>query len=396
MTTNRVFDKLQRAWVKNPRYVSLCGGARSGKTFSVLQLLYMYMDIREGKNKRPLVVSVVSESMPHLKRGAIRDFKVILRAEGLWSDDRWSETDKTYTFDQGGIIEFFSVDNAGKVYGASRDILFINECQHVDYETARQLFIRTRRNILLDYNPTHSFWNNERIESRDNCIRIHSTYKDNDFLTVEQIAEIESNKADANWWRVFGLGLVGQLDGLIYDFEQVDMMPNYEDYTHVYGIDFGFSNDPTAIVHLAVDTRRKVVYVDEVEYRKRMLNSDIIDCLDRAHVPRQVPIYADCAEPKSIAEICNAGFNVLPCDKTAPTSDKLKFQIQFVKGWQLKVTKRSLNLIYEQRNYTWAKDKDGNNLNQPIDMFNHGLDAMRYGLYTHFGKRAGYGHYIVH
>ena len=312
------------------------------------------------------------------------------------NENQWNKTDLIYTFGNGTIMEFFGADALGKVHGPARDRLFLNEAQNIDKEIARQLFTRTRKIIFCDYNPTHSFWLNEEYETKSNCITIHSTYKDNNYLTQQQVQEIEDNRHDTNWWRVYGLGLVGQLEGLIYEFEQVDAMPPYEDYIHIYGIDFGFTNDPTAIVHLAVDTGRKIVYADEVAYQTRMLNADIINALDNAHVSRKVPIYADCAEPKSIAEICNAGFNVFPCDKTAPTSDKLKFQIQFVQGWKLMVTKRSLNLIKELRNYVWAQDKNGNMLNQPIDMYNHILDALRYALYTHFGKRAGYGRYVVH
>ena len=388
MRTTRVFDITSSAWLKKPRYISSCGGTRSGKTFSIIQLLYLQCLGEERRNAPPTITSIVSESMPHLKRGAIRDFKTILQGEGIWSDEKWSETDKYYRFSNGSIIEFFSIDNAGKVYGSARDNLFINECQHIDYEIARQLFVRTRGRIILDYNPTHHFWMMDKIECKDNCIRVHSTYKDNGFLTPEQVREIEDNQDDKNWWKVFGEGEEGTLDGLIYDFEQIDHMPPkdsdkpqaqktaeelYADsLQEIQGLDFGFTNDPTARVQVFADPKRKHAYIRERCYRTHMQNKHIIEDLKEDNVGRRVEIFADCAEPKSIQDIIDGGFNVIACDKDAPVkSDKLKFQIQWMQGWKFFVTKDSLNLIEELRNYTWAKDRDGNLLNQPIDKWNH-------------------------
>ena len=217
------------------RYVDNAGGTRSGKTFSTLQVL-----CEIAKGSRDLLISVVSETMPHLKRGAIRDFKAILADE--WDDNAWNKSESVYTFPSGSIIEFFSADQPGKVHGPARDILFINEANHLDYDTARQLLVRTRLFAIFDYNPTHTFWVHENIAPRENCRSIHSTYKDNDYLTAEQVAEIESNKNDANWWRVYGEGKVGQLEGLIFpDFELCDTMPDAAGLREVYGMDFGFT-----------------------------------------------------------------------------------------------------------------------------------------------------------
>lgn len=412
MRTSKVFDKTSDAFLNECRYVSSRGGTRSGKTIAILQLAYLYMLGESQRKAKPRIFSIVSESIPHLKRGAIRDFRIILQESGLWDEAAWSETNKTYIFPNGGIIEFFSVDDAGKVFGAARDDLFINEAQHIQHDTARQLFVRTRGKILLDYNPTHSFWVNEKIESRDNCICIHSTYKDNDFLTPEQVAEIESNQGDGNWWKVFGLGEVGTLDGLIYQFELIDAMPLRDEsksqaqkseaelyadsLAEIYGLDFGFTNDPTAIVQVLADPKRKHAYIREMCYRTHMLNSHIIQELNRYNVSRVTPIYADCAEPKSITEINNAGYKIVPCSKDAPVkSDKLKFQLQWMQGWRLFVTKDSVNLIKELRNYAWDKDKDGNTTNQPIDKWNHLLDALRYALFTKYGQNAGHGDYHI-
>lgn len=397
MRTTKVFDKTSAAYLQHPRYISSCGGTRSGKTFSILQLLYIIALGQERRGDKPQVISVVSESMPHLRRGAIRDFQSILQSEGVWQEEKWSKSNKTYTFDNGTIIEYFSVDDAGKVFGAARDILFINECQHIDYETFRQLAVRTRGIILLDYNPTHEFWVMQHIEGRPNCVRLHSTFLDNDFLTDAQKAEILSNKDDANWWRVFGEGEVGTLDGLIYEFKIIDALPELStDLIEIQGLDFGFTNDPTARVQIYADPKRKKAYIRQRCYRTGMMNKHIASDLKADNVSRNTPIYADCAEPKSIAELKDEGFKVIACDKDAPVkSQKLLFQIQWVQGWEMYVTADSLDWIHEGRNYSWAKTKTGELLNEPIDKFNHLLDATRYALWSHFGKSAGKGRYNI-
>lgn len=388
------------AWYKTTRYVSSCGGTRSGKTFSWLQWLICLAN----KATEPVIISVVSETYPHLRRGAIRDFTTILGTS--FRDDCWNKSDSTYTFPNGSIIEFFSADSPAKVHGPARDYLLLNEAQNIPYEVARQLFVRTREKIAIDYNPTHTFWLNEKIESQPNCVTIHSTYLDNvdsttgeSFLSDNQRAEIESNKSDKNWWRVYGLGLAGQLDGLIYDFELIDSLPEHDEMSNlqeIQGLDFGFTNDPTARVQVLADHKRKIAYIRERCYKTHMQNKHIIEDLKADNITSRTEIFADCAEPKSIADIRDAGFRVTACDKDAPVrSDKLKFQLQWMQGWKLMVTKDSLNLINELRNYTWEKDRDGNSLNYPIDKFNHLLDALRYALWTKYGKKAGQGQYNI-
>lgn len=399
MQLTSVAKKTLVAWKRHLRYISSCGGTRSGKTHAILQTFILAIIEEVNLQKAATVNSVVSESMPHLQRGAIRDFKAIMEKEGLWEETRWNETQHTYTFSNGSLLEFFSVDNAGKVHGSARDRLFINEAQNIPYEIARQLFVRTRGQIVCDYNPTHSFWLNEVVEARPNCITIRSTYRDNEFLTPEQVAEIESNRNDRNWWKVYGEGQIGTLDGLIYNFELVDNLPAVTEMDHlveIQGLDFGFTNDPTARVQVVADPRKKILWARQRCYKTHMLNRHIIEDLEQDGVTRRTEVYADCAEPKSIAEIKEAGYNVIPCDKDAPVrSDKLKFQLQWMQGWTLNVTKDSIDLIRELRNYTWDKDRDGNPLNQPIDKFNHLLDALRYAVWTRFAQRAGYGQYNI-
>ena len=394
---SKVFWKIYDAAATKPRYISNRGGTRSGKTYSTLQFLHLLIP---RADKAGDVTSVVSETLPHVKRGAVRDFERIL-GHPLKADPNWNATDLVYTYPNGAKLEFFSADSPDKVLGPSRKRLFINECNHVSYETARQLFVRTTGIIFLDYNPAAVFWVMDKVELKKNCVRIDSTYKDNDFLTPEQVAEIESNQNDPNWWKVYGLGEVGSLEGLIYPaFEPVNDMPEGTSFVSLFGMDFGFTNDPTTLVHLLVDTGRKEVWLDERLFRTRMTNGDISEFLRSEGLKRTDPVYADCAEPKSIEEIRRSGFDIRACSKNAPPrSEKLKFQLQWMQGWKYKVTKTSLNLIKELRNYAWAKDADGNTLNYPNDKggvhYDHCLDAVRYALWTHVGEGGAKGDYRI-
>lgn len=391
----KVFWLIYDAAKRRPRYISNRGGTRSGKTYSTLQFLHILIP---RADKAGDITSVVSETLPHLKRGAIRDFESII-GHSLKDDPHWNATDFVYTYDNGAKLEFFSAESSAKVLGPARKRLFVNEANHIDYETYRQLAVRTTGIIFIDYNPAATFWAMEKVEVKDNCITIVTTYKDNEFLSPEQVAEIEDNKDDERWWKVYGEGKVGTLEGVIYDFTQIDALPTGDEASSLvecYGLDFGFTNDPTAIVRILADTRRKHLYVQEVCYKRRMTNPMIAEHLKSEGLNNRVEVFADCAEPKSIAEITQAGLNIKACDKDAPVkSDKLKFQLNWMQGWKLFVTKDSLNLIEELRNYTWAKDKDGNPLNIPIDKFNHLLDALRYGVWSKFGQRAGYGQYNI-
>lgn len=386
MRESRVYVQLWQACGKTDRFVSSCGGTRSGKTFAALQLFRKLALLDES----PCITSVVSETLPHLKRGAIRDFQAVMGDE--WNDKAWNKTDCIYTFPNGSIIEFFSADSPAKVHGPARDRLFINEAQNVPFEVVRQLLVRTTGLVVFDYNPTSSFWLNDKIERQDNCVTIHSTYLDNcdkktgePFLTPAQIAEIESNKNDKNWWRVYGEGKVGTLDGLIFDFDQIDTLPDIEGKIETYGMDFGFSQDPTTLLHCLIDTGKKEIYVDQCLYRKGMLNADIAQAMDDEGVPKgSIPIYADCAEPKTIEELYGYGWNMLPSYKATRKAE----QLQTLRGYRLFVTKRSVETIREMRGYVWAKDKDGNSLNEPIAFNDHAMDALRYGTFLPISEAA--------
>lgn len=408
MQFSSVFWKIYDAAALHPRYISNKGGTRSTKTYSILQFLHLLIPKVDGPGD---VTSVVSETLPHLKKGAIRDFEKIV-GHPLKGDPHWNDTDHTWTYDNGAKLEFFSADSPEKVHGSQRKRLFVNEANHIEHEIFRQMAVRTSSIIFIDYNPSSVCWIQKIYECKDNCILIRSTYKDNPFLSAEQIREIEDNKSDANWWKVYGQGLEGTLDGLIYEFEQIDHLPpkgvdkperdktdeeKYADsLVEIQGLDFGFTNDPTARVQIYADPKRKHLYVRQRCYRTHMQNKHIVEDLQEDGVGGRVEIYADCAEPKSIQDIIDGGFNVLACDKDAPVkSDKLKFQLLWMQGWKLFVTKDSLDLIEELRNYTWAKDGDGNSLNYPIDKFNHLLDALRYAVWTKYGRNAGQGQYSL-
>ena len=383
-----VYYRTVEAVGRTERFVSSVGGTRSGKTYSNLQVIYQLALLDE----KPTITSVVSETFPHLKRGAIRDFKDALG--DVWDETCWSKGDSIYTLHNGSVIEFFSADAPAKVHGPARSRLYLNECQNIPYETARQLFVRTRGLIIVDYNPVRSFWADQLLETRDNCVTVHSTYRDNPYLTAEQVAEIEANKGDANWWRVYGEGKVGVLEGLIFpDFEQVDRMPEGGGLAECYGLDFGFTNDPTALIHVLIDGDRRELWLDECIYEKGLVNApipgssrpSIVQRFRDNGVPmRSVPIYADAAEPKTIAELSGYGWNVQPCYKATRKAE----QLQKLLGYRLHVTKGSLNLIRELRGYTWMKDRDGNALNEPIAVNDHAMDAFRYGAFTYLNNYA--------
>lgn len=387
METGKVFWLIYEAAAKHPRYISNRGGTRSGKTYSTLQFLHTLIP---KADKAGDVSSVVSETMPHLKRGAIRDFEAIL-GRPLKNDEHWNATDCIYAYDNGAKLEFFSADTNAKVLGPARKRLFVNECNHIAYETFRQLAVRTTGIIFLDYNPAALFWANTQIEVRENCETLITTYKDNEFLTPEQITEIESNKNDANWWKVYGCGEIGTLEGVIFpNLELIDQMPTADGLREVFGMDFGFTNDPSAMSRNLIDTGRKIIYTDEIFYARGMLNSDMAAAMEQAGVPKHGSmIIADCAEPKTIAELASYGYNMQPSYKATRKAE----QLQKLKGYKICVTKRSLNAIRELREYCWMRTKDGQWLNEPQPFNDHYADCFRYACFTYLTQFANAGQY---
>lgn len=368
MKTTSVFSRNMEAYNKGFRYIVNKGSTRSSKTYSILQLLFW---IAENTNEA-CTISIVSESLPHLKRGCIRDFRDIVSADGKWVTKSWNATDKIYRVNN-SIIEFFSADNPAKVHGPSRDILYVNECINIDYETFRQLAIRTTGTIFLDCNPCFDFWLDEKVLTQSEALLIHSTYRDNEHLTEAQIKEIESNRNDASWWQVYGEGLTGSRQGVVVNnWDIVADMPHQYKRRWI-GIDFGFTNDPTSIVDMRLHEGE--LWIDELLYEKGYDNLMIADFLHSAGIPRQTAIIADSAEPKSIKEIASQGWMVEPASKG---KDSINTSIAILNRYTKHITQRSLNILNEYRNYRWKTDEFGRATNMPIDRYNHSIDAQRY------------------
>lgn len=347
------------------------GGTSASKTVSIL--LYL-IDLAQSDEK-PTLTSIVSESFPHLKRGCMRDFLLIMEEHRYYKESLWNKTDYVYTFENGSKIEFFSVDQPDKVRGARRDRLFINEANNVPFEAFEQLEVRTKEFIFLDWNPSGEFWFYTEVKpKRDDVEHITLTYKDNEALSKEIIKSIEQRKGRKNWWKVYGLGELGELEGKIYEgWNIIDEIP-HEARLERYGLDFGYTNDPTAIV--AVYYYNGGYIFDEICYQKEMSNQQIANLLRNL---KQALVIADSAEPKSIDEIKLFGVSVLPTQKGR---DSVRFGIQAVQNQQISMTKQSINLIKEYRNYLWATDKDGKILKEPEKGFDHALDAARYAMST--------------
>lgn len=345
------------------------GGTSAGKTIAILCVL---ID-KAQRDKVGTLTSVVSESIPHLKRGCIRDFKNILKQQQYWKDANWNGTDSIYTFETGSQIEFFSADNGDKLRGGRRDRLFLNEANNLSFDAFEQLEVRTKEFILIDYNPTNEFWvYTEIIGHRDDYEILTLTYKDNEALSPEIIASIEQRKDRKGWWQVYGLGQLGEVEGKIYrDWSIIDEIP-HEARLERYGLDFGYTNDPTAIV--AVYKYNGGFILDEITFQKGLSNKQISDILD---ANQRALVIADSAEPKSIDEIKLYGINIMGATKG---KGSISQGIQYVQDQRISVTKRSVNILKEYRNYLWKTDNRGEVINEPEDLFNHSLDAVRYAF----------------
>ncbi len=310
--------------------------------------------------------------MPHLKRGAIRDFLNIMTEHNYFEDSRWNRTDYIYEFSNKAKMEFFSADQPGKVRGPRRDVIFINEANNISYETYTQLEIRTKKIVWLDWNPVSEFWWYTEVMGKQDVDFITLTYLDNEALDPQIVQAIEVRKGNKNWWRVYGEGLLGEAEGRIFKNWQTIDKASHEARLERYGLDFGYSNDPTAIV--AIYYYNGGYILDEIAYLKQLSNKQIADTL--INLPRALVI-ADSAEPKSIDEIKGYGINILPSQKG---QGSVLQGIQYVQDQQMSVTKRSLNILKEYRNYLWMTDKDGIIINEPSPIFNHAMDALRYGM----------------
>ena len=350
------------------------GGTSAGKTFGILPLL-----IDQAIKEPNLEISVVSESIPHLRRGALKDFLKIMIMLNRYRDSQFNKSTLKYTFGNGSYIEFFSVDQPDKLRGARRNVLYVNEANNIPFDAYNQLAIRTSGDIWIDYNPTNEFWAHKQVLVDEDAELEVLTYKDNEALPESIVKEIEKAKEKAktstyweNWWKVYGLGQVGSLEGVcVTDWKEIQLPT--EARLLCAGLDWGYSNDPSSLILLYKYNNAYVF--DEVFYQKGLLNSEISNLLNSHDI--KTIIYADSAEPKSIAELQSYGHQILPVSKGR---DSIVYGINLINQNEVYITSRSKNLINELRNYIWLTDKEGNKMNKPIDAYNHAIDAMRYAL----------------
>jgi phage terminase large subunit len=364
------------------------GGTSAGKTFGILPIL-----IDKAAKTGGLEISVVAESIPHLRRGALRDFLKCMKWTNRFVDERFNKSLLKYEFANGSFIEFFSADvDSSKLRGGRRNILYINECNQVSFESFLELSIRTKDEIFLDYNPTAEFWVQTELEGQEDAEKIILTYKDNEALDTGIVDQIEKNikKAETsnywkNWVDVYVNGIMGKLEGIVFsNWKQIDTIPKEARLVGI-GLDFGYTNDPTSCIEIYKHNEKRIL--NEIVYQTGMLNSDIAKKL-----PKDVPVYADSAEPKSIADIQRYGITIKGVTKGR---DSINYGIDVMQREEYLVTSNSTNLIKELRSYCWDTDKTGKRLNKPIDNYNHAIDAVRYHEMETLGMNKNYGSYSV-
>jgi phage terminase large subunit len=361
--TTNVFNKAYRS---KTRITCLQGGTRSSKTYSLCQLFIVKCLEDTGRT-----FTIVRKTLPALKGTAYRDVLNILKDMELYSEENHNKSELSYLLN-GNLIEFISVDQPQKIRGRKRNYLWLNEANELTYEDWTQLILRTTEQIYLDYNPSDPYsWIYEKVQTRDDCTFIKSTYKANPFLDEDTIAEIERLKdIDPDYWRVYGLGEIGSIQTMI--FRNFNLVDDVQGKLIGYGLDFGFTNSPTALVEVRqLDDN---LYIKELLYEKRLTNTDLANKLKEFGISRQTEIVGDSAEPKSIEEIYRQGFNIKPAKKGAG----IHLGLDIMRRYKLHITKDSLNAIKEFRGYKWSTDKNGDVLNTPVKVNDHLIDATRY------------------
>jgi phage terminase large subunit len=357
------------------RIRAVAGGTSASKTISILVWLIDYAQTMHNE-----LISVVSESFPHLEMGAMQDFQDIMKAHGYWNDNRWHGTKHTYTFETGSRIQFFSVDTYGKAHGPRRDVLFVNECNNLEYKIVDQLITRTRKIVWFDWNPSVEFWfYTEMQPHRDDIDFITLTYKDNEALLDEPgqitIKEIESHKHNKMWWQVYGLGQLGDIEGKIYTgWRKLPQIPAGAKLLR-YWVDFGYSHDPASIG--AVFSWNSAFILDELAYQRGMSNEAIATVI--TNQSEQALTIADSSEPKSIDELAEYNVQVVGALKGP---DSVNYGIKTVQNQKIYITERSVKTIKEYRQYQWKKDRNGKSFNPPVpeDGFDHSMDGIRYAI----------------
>lgn len=356
-------DKAARVYINQ-------GGTSSGKTYTIMQVL-IYVAILEAGS----ITTVVGQDLPNLKVGALRDTKTIL-AGSDWLAGYFDlhESEHYLRCKNGSIIEFKSYKDEQDAKNGKRDYLFVNEANGIPYEIYWQLAIRTRKKIWVDYNPSERFWVHNEIKGRKGAKMIISDHRGNPFLSKEEHDRIEGIE-DKELWKVYARGLTGKLSGVIFpNFRIVDSLPERASWkVQGYGLDFGFTNDPTALVHCII--AHGELWTDLEIYETGLTNPMIAENAKEAGLTKADQIIADSAEPKSIAELRNAGLWVIP---TVKGGDSITVGIDILHRYKWNVTRRSIGMIEELQSYKWKKDRDGKKTNTPVDKFNHAIDATRY------------------
>ena len=361
---------LQKNLNASTRIVVNQGGTRSSKTYSLAQLIILKALQSKGK-----VYTICRKTLPALKGTAYRDFFNILESHNLYNPDKHNKSELTYRLN-GNEIEFISVDMPQKIRGRKRNILWLNEANEFAFEDWVQLSLRTTEKIYLDFNPSDPYsWIYDNVINRDDCTFIKSTYLDNPFLPEETIKEIERLKdLDSNYWQVYGKGEIGSMSEQVFrQFELCNSIPT-EATLIALGLDWGYSNDPTAIVE--VYKLNDDLYINELLYAKGLTNQDIGNKLRELNITRQIEIIGDSAEPKSIEEVHRLGFNIKGAKKGA---DSVNMGIDVLRRFKLHITKNSTNAINEFKYYKWLVDKNGQVINKPAtNQADHLIDAIRY------------------
>lgn len=370
-----VFTKNYELINGEKRFIVNQGGSRSSKTISIIQLLIVLCLTKPNTS-----VSVVRKSFPALRGSILRDFVSTIRDMGIYNESNHNKTEQVYTFNNGSYVEFFSADNEQKLRGRKRDVLYCNEGNELSFDEFNQLVLRTTDKILIDFNPSDTeHWIYDLI-NQDNCALIKSTYKDNPFLTKDQVEYIENLiNVDENYYKIYALGEKPISESRIYNhFKQYNEDIELSDFC--YGLDFGY-NHPTTLIKTSFKDNR--VYAKEMIYRSKMTTADLIREMQTMSIDRSKPIYCDSARPEIIEELRRAGFM-----KSQPANKNVKEGIDKVKSMEIFVHFESINIWREYRLYSWKTDK-ARILDEPVKEFDDALDAMRYAVYTHHKSNKG-------
>lgn len=359
------------------------GGTRSGKSYGIIQ----YLVVQALQQRQD--ISIVRRTVPTLKRSVIKDLKDIMTNLGIWSSDEYNISERVYSFSNGSTISFINTDDPEKLRGVKSDILFIDEASEVTEEAYFQLSIRTSGQIILAYNPTVSPYH--FLRTMEDCEKFVTTYRDNPYLPLDMVKAIEELEwKNPKYWTIYGKGEYAPNEAAIFsNFQIVDEFPVEE--LVGFGMDFGFSNDPTALV--AVHKKGDMLYVRELLYDRGLVTSDIINKLKELNIGNTTEIWADSAEPRLIEEIYRSGFNIKPVKKGP---DSIRFGISVLQNYGICVDKKSTNLIDELYSYEWMKDKNGIQLEKPQDFNNHAIDALRYLAMSRLSiKQQNRGKYVL-